>query len=153
LIRLERTRDYELVAKIMSHPRIYPWIADDFYPAPENFWPHTGENVFYLLAYEGGELLGLIMTHPINGVLWETHHAVLPHAWGARAAQMGAAFFEWLWHYTEAQTCLGITAADNRLALRFARNVLGMQESGRIRRGIRRGAKLHDLIIFTKERP
>lgn len=155
MIRLERTRDYELVARIMTHPRIYPWIADDFYPAPENFWPHQGDNIFYLLAYdcaEGEELLGLIMTHPINNKLWEAHHCVLPGAWGPKAAAMGAAYFEWLWAFTDAQTCLGLTPADNRLALRFARKVLGMSESGRIPQAIERGGTLHDLIVFTKSR-
>jgi hypothetical protein len=152
LIRLERTFDVELVASIMRHPRLYPHIADDFYPPAEEFVPASGPAIVHLLAYEGDELLGVVITHPINAVCWEIHHALLPHAWGERAHLIGVVFEEWLWKNTLAQTGVGFTAECNRLALRFARRH-GMRAVGRLPNAYRKGGKLFDLIVFAKNRP
>lgn len=150
MIRFERTRNYEQVAEIMTHPRIYAWIADDFYPSPENFTPHQGENIWYLLAFDGEELLGLYITHPINAVLWEAHIALLPNAWGPRAIELAEAFLGFLWEYTAAEKLVGLIPSCNTLALRYTRRF--MREAGRLSRCYVRFGQLHDLIIFEKSR-
>ncbi len=155
MIRFERTFDLALVRSIMTRPEIYPGLADDFYPSAENFRPFAGAALFHLLAFDderGGELLGLFVTHPINAVLWEVHHALLPSAWGARAHRVGIAFESWLWENTQAQTAVGFTPASNRLALRYARRH-GMTEVGRIPLAIARRSRLEDILIFAKHRP
>lgn len=151
-IRFERTRDYELIASIMTHPKLYGWLADDFYPAPENFWPNASESIYYLLAFDGEECLGLCITHPINQLLWEVHHALLPKSWGQRAQRIGEAFEQWLWEFTPAVKAIGFTPSCNRLALAYARRA-GMREAGRIERAYQRRFELHDLVIFEKARP
>ena len=152
MIRLERTKDYELVASIMAHPKLYPWIADDFYPSPENFLANDSDAIYYLVAWDDLELLGVCITHPINAILWEVHHALLPKSWGERAAEIARAFDAWLWEYTHAVKAVGFTPSCNRLALRFARRA-GMTEVGRVTRAYQRFGQLYDLVIFEKARP
>lgn len=151
MIRFERTRDFELIASIMSRPELYRWIADDFYPAAENFWPLASDSILYLLAYEGAELLGLVITHPINAVLWEVHHAILPSAWGERAHRIAVEAEQWIWRHTLAAAIVGFTPECNRLALQFARRH-GGREVGRIPRAYQRDGALFDLIVFSKSR-
>jgi hypothetical protein len=156
VIRFQRTFDLDLVRSIMTRPEIYAGLSDDFYPSAEEFRPNGSEAVVYLIAYDDvkqdGELLGLFITHPINAVLWETHHALLPICWGARAHQVGVAFERWLWANTQAQTALGFTPECNRLAVRFARRH-GLKECGRIPSGYQKGGVLCDLLVFSKTRP
>lgn len=152
MIELERTFDMNLVAKIMTHPRLWPHLADDFYPAPENFIPLGGHNIFYLLAKEAGRILGLCITHPINALLWEAHHALLPWAWGRKGHQIGLAFEVWLWQNTQAIKALGFTPSCNTLALRYALKH-GMKEVGRVAKCYQRGFELFDIVIFEKARP
>lgn len=149
MIRFERTRNLKLVASIMTHPKLWPWIADDFYPAPEHFWPLESEAIHYLVALDEDEPLGLVITHPINAILWEVHHALLPQAWGARARAIGEAFEAWLWANTSALKAVGFTPSCNKLALRYARKA-GMQEVGRIEKCYQRQFELHDIVIFEK---
>lgn len=164
MIIFERTRDLDLVAAIMTHSLIYPWIADDFYPAPENFRPNDSEAVHYLLSFDEAqrkELLGVFITYPVNQLLWMVDHALLPHSWGsrerstarsgARALEIGRAFEEWLWTFTPATKAVGLTPSCNKLALRYARRA-GMTEVGRISRCYQRQFELHDLVIFEKEK-
>ena len=152
MIRLERTLDYELIRSIMTHPQVYPHIADDFMPPPENFWPLESPALFRLLAYDGDELLGLFVTHQINGVLWEVDHCLLPNSWGRRARAAGKAFLAWLWENTAAQKVIGFTPASNRLAVRYALG-LGLRELGRIPGATQRSFVLIDLVIVGKDRP
>lgn len=155
MIELQRTRDYQLVASIMRRREIYRSLADDFYPAPEQFLPIASEGLVHLLAFDGdrqGELLGVLVAHPINPVLWEVHHALLPSCWGARAHAVGIAFEAWLWENTLAQTAFGFTPECNRLALRYARRH-GMRECGRIPRAWQKDGELFDIIILAKSRP
>ena len=151
-ISFERTSDRDLIAQIMTHPQVYAGVADDYFPAPENFYPAENAAVYYLLARDGAELLGLVITHAVNAILWEVHHALLPEAWGAPAHAVARAFEEWLWTNTAAETAIGFTPADHALALRYARRH-GMAEVGRIPRAIQRGGELRELVVFAKSRP
>jgi Protein of unknown function (DUF2824) len=152
MIRFERTKNLQLVASIMTHDALWPWISDDFYPAPEHFLPNADESIFYLIPFDGDEPLGVVITHPINTLLWEIHHALLPIAWGARARAIAEAFWLWLWENTHALKAVGFTPSSHRLAIRFAKQV-GMQEVGRITKCYQRQFELHDIVIFEKPRP
>lgn len=135
----------------MTHPRLYSSLADDFSPAPDDFRPLAGASIFHLLIYDGPELCGLYITHPINAALWEIHHAILPSAWG-RTDAIGAAFDSWFWeHMVCAETVIGFTPANNALALRYARRH-GFTECGRIPRAVSKQRQLVDLVVFSKSR-
>lgn len=152
-LSFERTRDKNLIREIITHPKVWRWLSDDGFPPREFYCPPDNPAVVYLLVNDAdtGELFGLYITHPINSALWEVDHALLPTAYGVPALAIGRAFESWLWGNTSAETILGLTPVDNRLALKYARR-LGMTESGRIPRGISRGGEFHDLIVFTKVR-
>lgn len=152
MIELERTKDYDLVRMVMTNPKIYPGLADDFYPAPENFWPTESDSIYYLMAMEDGKLLGIYITHPINTLTWETHHAILPENWGAKATEIGAAFEAWLWVNTPATKAVGFTPTSNPLAIRYAKKA-GMQEAGRLDKCYQKDFALYDIVIFSKSRP
>jgi hypothetical protein len=151
MISFRRTRDLEVVRSIMTHEQLWPWLSDDFAPAPENFQPNDAECLWYMLAFEGELPLGLFITHPINQLVWEVDHALLPWAWGAPAREAGAAFEAWLFSNTPAIKAVGFTPACNKLALRYARQA-GMREVGRITRGYQRRFELFDIVIFEKEK-
>ena len=152
MIRLERTVDYELVRLIMTHPRMYPFLADDFCPAPEDFHPNESPAVVYLLVFDGADPLGCFVTHPINALLWEVHACLLPHAWGRRAREAGKAYLAWLWEFTGARKVVGFIPASNPLMLRYARG-LGLTEVGRLTQCYQRAFQLYDLIILGRDRP
>jgi len=152
VIRFERTFDLALVASIITHPALYEFLSDDFYSSAEDFRPNDAPQIVRLLAYDEGELLGLVSTSPINAILWQVDHALLPCAWGRRAREVGKAFFAWLWENTAALKAVGFTPGGNALALRYARS-LGMRECGRIARCYQKRFQLQDLVIFEKDRP
>jgi RimJ/RimL family protein N-acetyltransferase len=152
MIRFERTLDPVRVAAIRTHPKLYPWLADDYYPAPENFWPAMGETIFHVLCFDGDELLGLFSVNLVNRILWEVHVALLPQAWGARGKRAAREFFTWTWANLPAEKLFGLIADDNRAARNFALRV-GMRQCGRLMNALRRGGELKDLVIFDLERP
>jgi hypothetical protein len=153
-LSFERVTDKRLVREIITHPKVWRWLSDDSFPPKELYCPPDNGAVLYLLVTDTdtGEVFGLYITHPITSALWEVDHALLPTAYGPPAFAIGRAFEAWLWANTSAETVLGLTPLDNRLAIRYARR-LGMQESGRIPRAICRGGEFHDFIVFTKSRP
>lgn len=153
-IVFEHTKDKSLIREIITHPKVWRWLSDDSFPPKELYCPPDNGAVFYLVVSdaESRECFGLIITHAITSALWEVDHALLPTAYGAPAFEIGRAFEAWLWENTSAETALGLTPVDNRLAVKYARRH-GMTESGRIPRGISRGGEFHDYIVFTKTRP
>lgn len=150
-MRFERTLDAERVLAVLAHPRLYRWLADDFYGSAENFWPPMGETIYHLLCYDGEELLGLFSCNLVNRILWEVHVFLLPCAWGRRARRAAKEFFAWVWANLPAQTLFGLIAEDNRAALDFAQRC-GMQHCGRLCNSLRRGGALHDLLIYSLEK-
>ena len=152
MIRLERTLDLELVRQIMTHAALYPFLADDFYPASEDFRPNATASIWYLLVFDGDELLGLFMSHPINALAWEVHVALYPVAWGRRARAAGKAFLSWLWQMTPARVVVGFVPTSNPLAVGYAKG-LGLRELGRVPLCYQRQFQLFDIVILCRERP
>ena len=139
----------ELVASIMTHPRLYPGLTGDSPILPEDFRPNPDPNISYLIAEEAGEILGMFITHPLNSVCWEMHHAILPKSWGPTADLIGEAFERWIFTETDCQVVIGFTPMHNLPACKYARR-RGMHEVGRIPNGSRKNGKLYDVIVFSK---
>jgi RimJ/RimL family protein N-acetyltransferase len=151
-MRFERTLNPELVASVWTDPRLYGWLADDYYPDAENFWPAMGDTTFHVLAYDGDELLGLFSVNPVNRILWEVHVALLPQAWGVRAKRAALEFFAWVWANLPAEKLFCLIADDNRAARKYALRC-GLRQCGRLMNALRRGGELKDLVLFDLERP
>lgn len=151
-LELSRTFDYQLVKAIVTNPRLYPHIATDFHPKAKDFEPNHSEAIHYMLVTDGAEILGVVTAHSIiTHEIWEVHHAILPSAW-SRTAEIAALFEHWLFSETPCQVAVGHTPACNKLACRFALKH-GMTQTGVIPKAYRRDGNLHDLIIFTKNKP
>jgi RimJ/RimL family protein N-acetyltransferase len=150
--RFERTGDLELVRRILTHPRIWRHISDDGSPPPEEFRPPEHPSIWYVLVWDGEELLGLWMLVPHNTVCWEIHTALLPQAWGERARRAARECVAWIWRETPCQRLITAVPASNRLALRFAERA-GMRVWGVNEKSFLRGGRLEDQIMLGLSRP
>lgn len=151
-LELSRTFDYRLIRDIVTNPRLYPHIANDFHPDASEFEPNHNAAIFYMLVTDDAQVLGVCTAHSIiTPEIWEIHHALLPSAW-PRTAEIAALFERWLFTETPCQVAVGHTPANNKLACRFALKC-GMTQTGVIPKAYRKGGKLHDLLVFTKNKP
>ena len=147
----ERTTDLNLVREILTHPKIYPRMIDDFSPPAEDFIPVEHERVWYVLVRDGGEILGLWMVVFVSPILAEIHTCLLPHAWGERAAIAAKEAIRWLFAHSELQRIFTHVPAFNRLALRFAK-ASGMTEFGRHPKSFLFDGILHDQFMLGLSR-
>lgn len=152
LVRLERSSDYELIRQIMTHPRVYPSITDDFSVPAEEFHPIENDGLIYVIARIDGEPVGAMLGVPENGIELRVHHYLLPETWGNVAAYVVESALDWLWKNTGYKRVLGKTPAFNRLALKFAMK-MGMEVIGIDRQSIQKHGRLWDQFIFGMSRP
>jgi RimJ/RimL family protein N-acetyltransferase len=146
-IRFERTFDYALVHRIVTHPRLYRCVKDDSAPAPEDWKVPEGKHLWWILAYDRGELLGCFFCDPRNAVCWEIHILMLPHAWGERTRRAAGAIAPWIFAHTCARRVVCGIRADNHLALRLAR-ASGFKEYGRNPASWLHEGRLHDQVLL-----
>lgn len=146
-MRFERTRDAALIKAILTHPRIWGRVIDDYTPPAEEWQPELHEQVWYVTAHDGDELLGLFEVYPLNHVCWESHVAFLPAAWGERARTATIEAMCWLMARTRCRRMVATIPVDNRLAIRFAQ-ACGLKQYGRNPRSVRIGGELVDQLMF-----
>jgi len=146
-VTFERSRDWDLIRLIVTHPRIWPWISDDFSGPPEEWQPVDHSNVCYVIARDGEEVLGLWMVHPHSAVLWEIHTCLLPTCGTKRAIAAAAEMIRWVWENTPAKRLVSQVPEFNRRAAWFARRA-GMQEFGRNPKSYQKDGKLHDQALY-----
>jgi RimJ/RimL family protein N-acetyltransferase len=159
VIQFERSTDYELCKRILTHPRIYDHISDDFSPDPADYEPIDHPSVWYVIVRDtpdtdnaDAELLGLWMLQPLNGVCWEIHTALLPNAWGERGRRAAKHMAQWVWEHTTCRRLVTNVPENNRLALAFA-EAAGMKVYGRNTRSFLKGGKLLDQILLGLSKP
>jgi RimJ/RimL family protein N-acetyltransferase len=148
MVTFERTRDYALIGEIMRHPRVYRHIVDDFAPPRERLEPVRDGRIWYVLARgEEGDPLGLFLFLAQSTVLWECHVCMLPHAWGAPAAEAARAVIPWLWAKTPCRRLVAQVPRTNPLAIRFAR-AAGLREFGVNERSFLKRGELRDQVLL-----
>jgi len=128
-VTFKETRDWELIKDIVTHPKIYPYVSDDFSPAPEQWEPIDSAVAHYVVIRDGDDLLGLWAFYEHTPIVWNVHTCLLPAAYGQRARRAAKEMAAWIWANTK---CLRLTTEvpeRNRLALHFARDA-GMAEYG-----------------------
>lgn len=134
MITFERSRDYALIRRILTHPRIYPFISDDHSPPASEYQPVEHDAVWYVVARNvepdlGTDTLGLWMFCPQNGICWEVHTALLPCAWGDVGLEAARQLPAWIWANTPCRRIVTNVPSTNRLAFHFALNA-GMKIYG-----------------------
>ncbi len=125
----EPSRDWELIKDIVTHPKIYSFVSDDFSPAPEMWQPIQQDAAHYIIVRDGDELLGMWAFYEHCTIVWDVHTCLLPLAWGERGRRAAKEMAEWVWNNTRCIRLITEVPQPNRLALRFAR-AAGMTEYG-----------------------
>jgi RimJ/RimL family protein N-acetyltransferase len=147
VIRFERTFDSAVVLRIVTHPRLYPCITNDFAPAPADGRVPQGGHLWWILAYDDDELLGCFFCEAQNPICWEIHILMLPDAWGERTKCAASAIAPWLFAHTPVRRLVCGIRADNRLALRLAR-MSGFEEYGCNPASWLHDGRLHDQVLL-----
>ncbi len=148
----QRTRDWALVKWIATHPMIWPNITDDFAPEPADWKPRTDEEIIYLIARDGDEVLGMFIFFPDNPVCWDVHVCMLPSAWGPRSLAAFLEMFQWVWANTNCMRIVGAVPKWNRRAALFALKA-GMECFGINRKSHKKYGTLHDMALFGVSKP
>lgn len=146
-MRFERSRDWDEIKRIITHPAIWRHCSDDYSPQPQAFQPIQQADVWYVLVRDGVETLGLFMVVPHSTILWEVHTCLLPCCWGPKAAGIAREAARWLFEQTPCQRLITNVPDDNRVALRFAKRA-GMKQFGLNPRAWIKGGKLLDVHML-----
>ena len=159
MIHFERSTDYALIHRILTHPRIWPFISDDFSPPREQYQPVQHESIWYVVVHDQdsdprgpSELLGLWTFIPQNGVCWDVHTALLPNAWGKRGQTAARMLPEWIWINTSCRRIITTVPSYNRLALHFAIRA-GMRVYGVNEASYMKNNKLYDQVCLGISKP
>jgi RimJ/RimL family protein N-acetyltransferase len=146
-LAFERTLDFSLVRQIITHPRIWPHVSDDFSPAPEDFVPKQDEAIWYVLVKNGDELLGLFSLFPQNAICWELHTCLLPNAWKRWTVPAARGLFGWIFSNTGCLRIVTSVPEYNRVAVRAA-VLAGMMQFGVNEKSWMRRRELQDQILL-----
>jgi RimJ/RimL family protein N-acetyltransferase len=153
LFTFENCTDYALIRKIMTSPRVWAAISDDFSPSPELFRPTISTELCYVLVRHNDLPIGLFLLTAHNGVHCEVHTCLLPTAYVRGSREIGKQAIAWLWKNAPQIERLTTTVPrNNSLALRFAQ-ALGMIEYGVNPRSFKKGGELVDQILLGMNRP
>lgn len=144
--------DYELIRSIVTHPKIYPFISDDFSPPREEFKPVEHASIWYVLVRDGEELLGAFAFMPANSVCLEVHTFLTPNAWGSRAEEAGHGVILWMWQNSPCRRIITNVPKWNTLALRFALRA-GLEQFGINELSYMKHGTLHDQILLGISKP
>ena len=147
-MKFERTTDLELVRNILTHPKIYPLVGDDFAPPREQFVPNPDSRIWYVTAPGG-----LFTFLPESEVCWQGHVAFLPDYWGNPSHAAGMAILRWLWANTPCRRVIANIPTFNRLAIRYSNRVMGMKVFGVNEKSFLKYGHLWDQILLGISRP
>lgn len=141
------TEDRDWATRIITHPKIWPHVSDDYSGKPESFVAPISPPIFYLHVSEGNDSLGMFVLTLDNSVCWKIHTCLLPETWGVKATEIGNALREWLFSNTICRRIVTDVPAHNRLALKFAK-ACGMTEYGMNPASFLKNGQLHDQILL-----
>ena len=152
-MRIERGTDARLLNSIITHPKIYPHVADDQAPKPEVFDCSQAlktDGVYFLTPIEN-EVLGCFIVHLHTMTLYEVHTCLLPICWGRKALEATRLCAEWVFGNTSCQKLMTWVPTYNRLAYRLAIKS-GMQDEGLCKKSFLKNGVLHDMHLLGLEK-
>ena len=152
-IRIERCFDPALVTEIITNPKIYPHVSDDYSPPQDEF---TAERlvqnawIYFLTPIFEERTVGVFMVHGHNGVMYEVHTCILPEFWGksVEAAKVGT---QWMFENTPCRKLITLVPVYNRLAYRLALRA-GMKDQGIITKSFLKNGTLFDQYVLGIEK-
>jgi len=146
----EPTKDYSSIKAILTSPRIWRQLRDDFSGEPKDYEPT--EQAGYVLAKDGDEILGLFIFRAENPACWYVDFCILPCAYGERGLQAACELREWIWEKTPCRRLVGAIARSNRLAIVFAQRV-GMTQWGVNEKSVLHRGRLEDRVLVGISKP
>lgn len=148
----ERTVDLDLIRAVVTHPKIYRMLGDDFSPKAEDFQPQINEHLWYVVVQSGSKVGGLFFLHPHNGICWEVHTCLLPEFWGPQAIEAARGLIPWVFENTACRRLVTSVPEYNRLALKLALHA-GLKAYGRNPKAYQKHRRLHDLVLLGISKP
>jgi RimJ/RimL family protein N-acetyltransferase len=155
MMTFELTRDMAAVRAVITHPKIWANVIDDFSPAREDFQPIDSDFILYVLPKEDERILGVVAFEMRSHIVFEMHPVLLPETWWqwgkAKEATLGA--MNWIWENTQAERIIGcVPLLKHRTKLRFPPK-LGMTQYGVHPKSFLKGGVLVDQVLFGVSRP
>ena len=151
--RLERTSDTAEIKGIVTHPRVFPHVVDDYSPAPTEWQPIMRDGLAYFLVIDDlDRAVGLFAVEARSHTHFDYHVCFLPEGYGAIAESAAHALFDLIFSSTPCVRITGDVPAYNRAALQYASRV-GMRAFAVNEKSHRRCGVLHDTICFGISKP
>ena len=151
-MHFERTTDYELVRQILTHPRMFPHMGDDFMCPVEEYQVPTDPRIWYVLASDEWRAIGLFCFIPENEICWQAHVAMLRKVPPALTHRAGKEIIEWLWRNTPCRRLIASVPASNPAAVKFGIQAMGLIRYGVNRRSFMKNGILRDQILMGRSR-
>lgn len=118
-MKIELTRDHELVNRILNEPEILAAVCPDGVTALDAA-ALEGENRVFVKVTDKEEVLGLwVVQRHLPGV-YEIHTCLLPTCRGVKAVIAGRRGVEWLFLQTDAERVFSLCPASNQASLMYA---------------------------------
>lgn len=146
MIAIVPTDDLAFVRDVFTHPKVWPYICDDFTADPVNFQPPAHHA--YLVPTKDGVPMGCFSLNECNGVTVELHTAILPEFRGQGTADAFVSLFDFIRIHIPGVRRLRTWVPDcNKAALAAAPKV-GLTHCGTEAASFLRHGELHDLHLY-----
>ena len=146
-MRIEYTRNEELIYGCMTHPKIWPHVSCD---GVSKGSVKLSDNWLFLAPVDDDlGVLGVFAIEPHNPVWVEVHTMLLPLAWGTPAKDAAKALLDFLADkgFRKLTT---LVPSDNPAALRYAK-AAGLKVEGVIKASFPRNGELLDQTLLGVE--
>lgn len=137
------TDDYEFIKSVCLHPKIWPWVSDDY----SNISEYEPDLNHLYLEIVDGEKVGFFAIKPINAILFEMHIAVLPVGWG-KSDIYTKKLIEWVFSNTNCQKLIAFIPESNKKTLKLAEKC-GLTREGFIQDSFQKNGKLFGQHLFS----
>ena len=141
-MKLERTRNMEIVREILAHKSIWPHIHEDGTTEPT---PTDHDALYWMLVLQDDNPAGVFLVHGRNAQCVEMHTCLLPCIWGSDANKAVRLLGDFIFYELGHKKVVTNVPAYNRRALRFAQ-ANGMQIEGVNRASFLRNGQMIDQI-------
>lgn len=150
-MQFTRTRDFDLVRAVLTHPSQTRMSADDATEVA-SWRPNEDDRIYYIEVRDGSlgqspGLLGIVSLIPENAVCYQVHVSLLPYGWGLRTRLALGGAIAWAFRETPARRLVASIPVDNRLAIALGEDC-GMREYGRNPGSFLRDGELHDQVLI-----
>lgn len=144
-LRIEPVTRASIIRGVATHPKIWPYISDDYCEAPEDFCPDP--TTLYLGAFAGEACVGIFAYHSHGRVVAEVHSCMVPEWRGHIAIRAARDSLAYVFDTTDTKKVITHVPNYNRAALRFAEAV-GMTREGVNRASFLKNGILYDQILL-----